>query len=121
MTILSQEIEMKRERLEALQKEITTLGEEVALYRQKKEGQSGVAHLVAGTPQQRLLEGRLLEKQAHLKQKTESCLSVATYELSIEMSGERFLCTEEEKKALMETLEEIASQVRTPTYQEFNV
>ena len=118
MTLLSQEIEMKRERLEALQKEVATLGEEVALYKQKKEGQSGVARLIAGTPQQRMLEGRLLEKQAYLKRKVETCLSVATYELSIEMSGEQFLCTEEEKKTLLETLEGIVSQVRTPTYQE---
>jgi hypothetical protein len=118
MTILSQEIGIKRERLEALQKAVATLGEEAALYRQKKKEQSDVARLVARTPQQRLLEGRLLEKQAHLKRKIESCLPVTTYELSIEISEELFLCTEGEKKALIETLEAIASQVRTPTYKD---
>ena len=118
MTLLSQEIELKRERLAAVQKEVATLGEEATFYVQKKEEQSSVAGLVEGTPQQKLIEKHLLEKLAHLKRKTNSCVRIATYELSIETTGERFLCTEEEWRGLVKTLEEIASQVRIPTYQE---
>ena len=118
MTALSQDIATKRERLDALQQEVALLEAEASAYVQKRGEQSGRARLLGGTPEQKLLEGRILEKQDHLKRKTESCAPVDTYEVSVETAGEHFLCTKEDRLALMVTLEKIASQVRTPTYQE---
>lgn len=118
MNSFSQEVQSSAEPLEALQKEVAVLENEAGVYTQKKIAQPKAARLIAQPPEEKLSETRLLRKQTHLKQKVESCSRVTTYAVSIDTARNLLLCTKEDKQALKITLEEIASQVRTRTYQE---
>jgi len=118
MNNLFEEAELKRVQFEVLEKEVTTLEDEIRLYKDKEKQRKSIRALFIRTPEQEIFEADFLERRDFLRGKVASCKRVDTYDVSIEVAEDQFLCNKEQWGDLIKRLETVTATIKKLTYQE---